>query len=105
MILFLESWVQDCLDMLQMGLRVSSYPEIVLGTIQMLKILENGSNIRIVALSASLGNAKDLGECRDCVGKTAADLKLLDKGEIIINLVLHWKYTFIIITHAPDIKV
>jgi hypothetical protein len=47
-------------------------------------ILENGSNIRIVALSASLGNAKDLGECRDCLGKTAADLKLLYKGEIII---------------------
>ena len=63
----------------------------------MLKILENGSNIRIVALSASLGNAKDLGECRDCVGKTAADLKLLDNT--------HWKYTFIIITHAPYIKV
>ena len=38
-----------------------------------------GSNIRIVALCASLGNAKDLGEWRDCVGKTAADLKLLDK--------------------------
>ena len=38
-----------------------------------------GSNIRIVALSASLGNAKDLGEWRDYVGKTAADLKLLDK--------------------------
>jgi hypothetical protein len=56
-----------------------------------------GSNIRIVALSASLGNAKDLGECRDCVGKTVADLKLLDNT--------HWKYTFIIITHAPYIKV
>ena len=38
-----------------------------------------GINIRIVALSASLGNAKDRGACRDCVGKTAADLKLLDK--------------------------
>ena len=69
------------------------------------EILENGCNIRIVALSASIGNAKDLGECRDCLGKTAADLKLLYEGEIIINLVLHWKYTFIIITHAPDIKV
>ena len=36
-------------------------------------------------LSVSLGNAKDLGEWRDCVGKTAADLKLLDKGEIIVS--------------------
>ena len=44
-----------------------------------LPIFAVGSNIRIVALSASLGNAKDLGEWRDCVGKTAADLKLLDK--------------------------
>ena len=44
-----------------------------------------------------LGNAKDFGECRDCVGKTVADLKLLDNT--------HWKYTFIIITHAPYIKV
>ena len=52
-----------------------------------------GSNIRIVALSASLGNAKDLGEWRDCVGKTAADLKLLDNTQ--------WKYTFVIMTHAP----
>jgi hypothetical protein len=63
-----------------------------------------------VALSASLGNAKDLGECRDCVGKTAADLKLLDKGEIIGNthsllLHIHYYYTFIIITHSPYIKV
>ena len=63
----------------------------------MLKILENGSNIRIVALSTSLGNAKDLGECRDCIGKKAADLKLLDNT--------HWKYTFIIITHGPYIMV
>ena len=49
-----------------------------------------GSNIRIVALSASLGNAKDLGECRDCLGKTAADFKLLDKGEIIISTPEKW---------------
>ena len=39
-----------------------------------------------MALSASLGNAKDLGECKDCLGKTAADLKLLDKGEIIVSI-------------------
>ena len=49
-----------------------------------------GSNIRIVALCASLGNAKDLGEWRDCVGKTAADLKLLDKGEIIVSISYKW---------------
>ena len=48
------------------------------------------SNIRIVALCASLGNAKDLGEWRDCVGKTAADLKLLDKGEIIVRISYKW---------------
>ena len=51
-----------------------------------MQFLAVGSNIRIVALSASLGNAKDLGEWRDCVGKTAADLKLLDKGEIIVSV-------------------
>ena len=51
----------------------------------------------ILFQNATLGNAKDLGECRDCVGKTATDLKLLDNT--------HWKYTFIIITHAPYIKV
>ena len=45
---------------------------------------------RIVALSASLGNAKDLGKWRDCVGKTAADLKLLDKGEIIVSISVKW---------------
>ena len=50
-----------------------------------------GSNIRIVALSASLGNAKDLGEWRDCVGKTAADLKLLDKGEKWYALSRRWE--------------
>ena len=44
-----------------------------------------GSNMRIVALFTSLGNAKDLGEWRDCVGKTAADLKLLDKGTCVEN--------------------
>ena len=36
------------------------------------------------------GNAKDLGEWRDCVGKTAADLKLLDKGEIIVSISYKW---------------
>ena len=45
-----------------------------------------GSNFRIVALSTSLRNAKDLREWRDCVGKTVADLKLLDKGEIIVSI-------------------
>ena len=59
------------------------------------QILDNGEIIII----------KDLGECRKCLDKPAADLKILDKGEIIINLVLNWKYTFIIITHSPDIKV
>ena len=49
-----------------------------------------GSNIRIVALSASLGNAKDLGECIDFLGKTAADLNLLDKGEIIVSIPVKW---------------
>ena len=34
------------------------------------KILDNGEIIII----------KDLGECRNCLGKTAADLKILDKG-------------------------
>ena len=41
-------------------------------------------------LSASLGNAKDLGEWRYCVGKTAADFKLLDKGEIIVSISYKW---------------
>ena len=49
-----------------------------------------GSNIRIVALCASLGNAKDLWEWRDWIGKTAADLKLLDKGEIIVSISYKW---------------
>ena len=35
-------------------------------------------------------NDKDLGEWRDCVGKTAANLKLLDKGEIIVSISEKW---------------
>ena len=79
-----------------------------------------GSKIRIVALSASLGNAKDLNwpqwiailplpkydtRRRNNLNWPQWNLKILDKGEIIINLVLYWKYTFIIITNSSDIKI